>query len=399
MTESVNEGYMAVKVALNPTPRQERLLRSHAGAARFAYNKAIEHAREVIRAGGGCPVSYYAPRRWWNASKAELAPWWRECSKEAFNSGLEAAATALSNWLASCHHWRKGPKVGFPRFKDAESRPYFAYTTGTFGPIAGDPKGLALPRIGRVHCFENVAQRVGDRRVIRMAVTRSDEHWTTSLLVVTRKTDTPPRDARIVGVDLGLKTLATLSDGTVVPNPRNHNRDAARQRRADEAVARAMPGSKRQARAIRHVGRIRRHTANRRRDGLEKLVSALVRRYDVIAIETLNVKGMAANPALRTQVLDAGFATFARLLEARAPLHGAVVHRVDRWYPSSKCCSACGHVRRHLELDERTYICPECGLSIDRDLNAAINLRLVAVGATETKNAREGANQAAAKAA
>lgn len=232
-----------------------------------------------------------------------------------------------------------------------------------------------------------------------MAVTRSDEHWTTSLLVVTRRTDTPPRDARIVGVDLGLKTLATLSDGTVVPNPRNHNRDAARQRRADEAVARAMPGSKRQARAIRHAGRIRRHTANRRRDGLEKLVSALVRRYDVIAIETLNVKGMAANPALRTQVLDAGFATFARLLEARAPLHGAAVHRVDRWYPSSKRCSACGHVRRHLELDERTYICPECGLSIDRDLNAAINLRLVAVGATETKNAREGANQAAAKAA
>lgn len=387
---------MAIRVALDPTPRQERLLRSHAGAARVAYNKAIEHARGIVRSGGDCPTSYYALRRWWNASKAELAPWWRECSKEAFNTGLETAATALTNWTASCHHWRKGPKMGFPRFKTVDSRPYFAYTTGTFGPIAGDPRGLALPRIGRVHCFENVAKRVGGRRVIRMSITRSGERWMASLLVKAQRMDTPPRGARVVGVDLGLKSLATLSDGTVIPNPRNHDRNAARQRRADEAVARAMSGSKRQARAARHAGRIRQHTTNRRRDGLEKLASMLARRYDVIAIETLNVRGMAANPVLRTQVLDAGFALFARLLEARAPLHGAVVYRVGRWYPSSKRCSACGHVRSRLGLDERTYVCPECELVIDRDLNAAINLMLVAVGATETLNARESANQAAA---
>ena len=119
----------------------------------------------------------------------------------------------------------------------------------------------------------------------------------------------------------------------------------------------------------------------------------------IVGVAFVSVSFASILIGLITQVLDAGFATFARLLEARAPLHGAVVRRVDRWSPRSSRCSACGHVRRHLELDERTYICPECGLSIDRDLNAAINLRLVAVGATETKNAREGANQAAAKAA
>lgn len=136
----------AVKVALDPTPVQERLMLSHAGAARFAYNAGLAHVKETIETGGKLEWTLYALRRWWNANKGTLAvdtdgtPWWRENSKEAYNSGLEALSDALSNWSKSRKGERKGRRVGFPRFKarDRET-PRFAYTTGSFGLVRADP--------------------------------------------------------------------------------------------------------------------------------------------------------------------------------------------------------------------------------------------------------------------
>lgn len=159
----------AVKVALDPSPTQERLLLSHAGAARFAFNVGLAHVKEALEAGEKPEWSYYALVRWWNSNKDALAVdddgviWWRENSKEAANTGLRSLAAALSNWSKSRRGARKGRKVGFPKFKAKDrATPRFAYTTGSFGLIEGDPKALRLPRIGRVHCLEDVTGRVGD---------------------------------------------------------------------------------------------------------------------------------------------------------------------------------------------------------------------------------------------
>lgn len=163
--------YKAVKVALDPTPRQERMLRSHAGAARVAFNKCLAHVKDRLESGEPCGWSMYSLRSWWNANKDGLAPWWPENSKEAYNAGIESLARALANWLESSKGRRKGPKVGFPRFRSRrKATPRFAYTTGSFGPVDGDPHALRLPRIGRVHCFENVSKRVGGRKVTRMTI-------------------------------------------------------------------------------------------------------------------------------------------------------------------------------------------------------------------------------------
>ena len=158
----------SVKVALDPSPVQERLLLSHAGAARFAYNAGLAHVKACIEADAKPEWSLYGLRRWWNANKDTLAVsddgviWWGENSKEAYSSGLEALAKGLSNWAKSRKGVRKGRRVGFPRFKAKDrATPRFAYTTGSFGLIEGDPKALRLPRIGRVHCMENVTARVG----------------------------------------------------------------------------------------------------------------------------------------------------------------------------------------------------------------------------------------------
>ena len=387
----------AVKVALDPSPAQERLLLSHAGAARFAFNAGLARVKEALDAGAKPEWSFYSLRKWWNANKDALAVsddgviWWGENSKEAYSSGLEALAKGLSNWVKSRKGVRKGRRVGFPRFKSKDRTvPRFAYTTGTFGLIHGDPKALRLPKVGRVHCMENVTARVGDAKVLRMTVSQRAGRWYASLTVERddKPVTKPPRGGA-VGVDLGVKTLATLSDGTVIENPRYLRKSERRLKMAQKALSRKVKGSNRRAKARAKVARIHAHVANQRLDAMHKATTWLAGTYSEISIEDLNVAGMARNHHLAKAVSDASFGEFRRQLEYKTARNGAALHVVDRWYPSSKTCSKCGAVKAKLSLSERVFHCDGCGLVMDRDLNAAINIK-VAGSAPETVNAHRG---------
>ena len=389
--------YEAVKVALDPTPAQERMLLSHAGAARFAYNAALAHVKESLDAGEKPEWSFYSLRKWWHANKDSLAvsddgvTWWQENSTEAYSYGVESLAKGLSSWSKSRKGTRKGRKVGFPKFKSkARETPKFAYRAGSFGLVKNDPKALKLPRIGRVHCMEDVSARVGDARVLRMTISQRAGRWFASLTI--EREDEPVKPApkgSSVGVDLGIKTLATLSDGTVIENPQHLKKSEQKLKRAQRALSRKMPGSNRRAKAKASVARIHAHVANQRNDSLHKLTTYLASEYSEISIEDLNVLGMAKNHNLAKSVIDASFGEFRRQLEYKTERTGARLNIVDRWYPSSKTCSRCGRVKAKLSLSERTYRCEHCGLVIDRDLNAAINIK-VAGSAPETKNAHGG---------
>ena len=393
----------AVKVALDPTPRQERLLESHAGAARFAYNKGLAHVKDMLERGDKPEWSYYALRRWWNQAKNTLAvdettgeTWWRENSKESYNSGLESLADALRNFSKSRKGQRKGRRMGFPRFKSKDKAvPGFAYTTGSFGLIDCDPHALRLPRIGRVHCMEDVSRRVDGARVLRMSVSRRGGRWQASLTVerADRPVPSPPKGGS-VGIDLGVKELATLSDGTVVHNPRALDSNLKRLRRAQKDLSRKAKGSNRRHRARTKVSHLHARVANLRHDMLDKTTTMLARTYADISIEDLNVAGMVRNHRLARVVEDAAFAEFRRQLEYKTARTGARLHVIDRWYPSSKTCSNCGTVKAKLSLSERVYHCEKCGLVIDRDVNAAINIQ-VAGSAPETLNARGGSGRRA----
>mgnify|MGYP002753742662 FL=1 len=386
--------FEAVKVALDPTPAQERLLLSHAGAARFAFNAGLAHVKAGIDTGAKPEWSYYALVRWWNANKDALAvnadgtPWWAENSKEAANTGLRSLASALSNWSKSRRGERRGRKVGFPKFKaKSKGAPRFAYTTGAFGLIQGDPKALRLPKIGRVHCLENVTERVGGARVLRMTVSRRAGRWYASL-TVEREEPAVRRAPKggAVGVDLGIKTLATLSDGTVIENPRPLRKAERRLKKAQKALSRKVKGSRRRAKARAKVARLHAHVANQRLDAIHKATTWLTKTYSYISVEDLNAAGMARNRRLAKAVSDAAFGEFRRQLEYKTARTGAQLHVIDRWYPSSKTCSKCGRVKAKLSLSERTYRCDGCGLVMDRDLNAAVNIK-VAGSAPETVNA------------
>ena len=390
--------YEAVKVQLDPTPGQARLLASHAGAARFAYNAGLAHVKDMLENGEPPEWSHYSLLRWWNANKDTLAVnpvtgvvWWSQNSKEAYSMALRDLAQGLSNWSKSRKGKRKGRRVGFPRFKSKNTTMRFAYSTNFTAPTASDPYGLKLPRIGRAHCMENVFKRVNGARLVRVSVSCRAGRWYASLTVEREQPSSPThtRKRGAVGVDLGIKHLATLSDGTVIPNPRALDARLKALRKAQQALSRKTKGSARREKAKERVARLHARVSDARVDAINKATTMIAQTYTTVCIEDLNVAGMVKNRHLARSVSDASLGEFRRQLEYKTARTGAVLRVVDRWYPSSKTCSNCGTVKAKLSLSERVFHCDTCGFEIDRDLNAAINLK-VAGSAPETLNARGG---------
>ena len=183
-----------------------------------------------------------------------------------------------------------------------------------------------------------------------------------------------------------MKNLATLSDGTVIPNPRALGARLKAMRKAQQALSRKVKGSARREKAKERAARLYARVTDARMDAINRVMSTIARRCSVVCIEDLNVAGMVKNRHLARSLSDAALGEFRRQLEYKTARNGAVLRVVDRWYPSSKTCSNCGAVKAKLSLSERVFNCDACGLSIDRDLNAAINI-CVAGSAPETLNA------------
>jgi putative transposase len=410
----------AYKFALDPTPRQQRALASHCGAARYAYNWALDLVKQRLdqhTAGHLVAVPWTLPDlRWeWNRAKPEAAPWWRENSKEAYNSGLDALARALKNWADSKHGRRRGPKVGFPNFKGKHrTRPSCRFWTGAVR-VEPDRHHVVLPRIGRIRTHEStrkLARRLehGTARILNATVTCTADHWHVSFtVVVQRAVSTAPsaaqRRAGAVGVDVGIRHLAVLSTGQVIPNPRPLDQAQQRLRRLNRQLARrrgprGADGDRRSPSAgwrqtRQRLAQAHARVAHLRRDSLHKLTGHLATSHSTIVVEHLNVAGMVRNRRLARVIADAGFGELHRQLTYKCQWYGSVLVTADRWYPSSKTCSACGAVKAKLPLSVQVFRCDACELALDRDLNAARNLAalvntLVAGSGPETGNARGG---------
>jgi len=419
----------AYRFALDPTPRQVRDLERHAGAARFAYNWALatvkanlsQRAAEAtydIAADELTPALMWnlpALRRAWNQAKDEVAPWWTECSKEAFNTGLDGVARALRNFRDSRAGKRAGRTVGFPRFKSRRrTTPSVRFTTGAIR-VEGDRTHVTLPRLGRIKTHEStrkLARRIeqGSARILTATVRREAGRWFCSFTCEVQRTERArTRPEVVVGVDLGITHLAVLSsaipgvsdaDG-FVPNPRHLGRAQRALARVSRRVSRRVGPdrrtgqrpSKRWEKANRQRNRVHHRVADLRRDGLHKLTTGLATTIGTVVVEDLNVAGMLKNRKLARHLCDPSFGEIRRQLRYKMCWSGGRLVVADRWFPSSKTCSACGAVKPKLSLSTRVFRCEHCGLVIDRDLNAAINLqRQVAQSGWETINGR-GADQ------
>jgi putative transposase len=408
----------AYKYTLDPSPTQERSLSSHAGAARFARNhmlalvKATLDQRAAERTYGMAEddltpsLGWSLPtlRRAWNLRKTAIAPWWAENSKEAYNTGLDSLARSLEAWSKSRRGRRAGASVGFPRFHSKRDRASVRFTTGAVR-VEADRHHVTLPRLGTIHAHEStrkLARRIeaGTARVLSATVAcDSAGRWHVSFQTLVQRSLTRPahvaRRHRVAGVDVGVRDLvvAATPDGIEVariPAPkslttaqarlRSLQRKAARQVGSyDATTKRKQASSNRWRRTQARTGRTHARAANVRRDALHKATTALAQRHEVIVVETLNAAGMrsaggAYKRGLNRALADAALAEMRRMLAYKTIWYGSTLVEADRWYPSSKTCSGCGSRKPRLLLSERTYVCERCGLVLDRDLNAAINL-------------------------
>jgi putative transposase len=227
-----------------------------------------------------------------------------------------------------------------------------------------------------------------DVKILSAAITEQAGHWYVSVLVE-QEHIVPANSGPAVGVDLGVKTLATRSDGTTEPNPR-HLRSCLRQiKRFQRAVSRKQKGSCNRRKAVQRLARLHRRVANQRSNTLLQCTSRLAKTKVVVVIEDLNVASMLKIHHLAQAIGDAGFGAFRRQLTYKAAWYGCRLVVASRWEPSSKTCSDCGWVDEDLTLADRVFHCqhPPCRLVIDRDLNAAINLAQLAGSSSDSQNA------------
>lgn len=408
----------AYRFALDPTPAQRRALVSHAGAARFAHNhmlalvKAVLDQRAAERSYGIAEDELTPSQGWslptlrkiWNTRKSVYAPWWSANSKEAYNTGLDALARGLDNWSKSRTGQRAGTPVGFPRFKSVRSRRSVRFTTGVIR-VEPDRHHLTLPRLGTIRTHEStrkLARRItaGTGRVLSATVSQDPQgRWYCSLQTLVHAKTRPAHAARspfpVVGVDVGVKDLIVVatSDGTElerVPAPKPLTRARARLRVLQRTAARRygpydpvnrskQQPSERWRKTQARIGKTHARVANVRRDMLHKTTTRLAQQHRVITVETLNAAGMrsagsAYKRGLNRALADAALAQVRRMLAYKSRWYGSTLVEADRYFPSSKTCSACGRRKPNLTLAERTYRCDHCGFVIDRDRNAAINL-------------------------
>ena len=376
----------AYKTELDPSNRVRTLLLKHAGARRWAYNWGLRRKIEDYEKSGKSP---HAP-----ALHRELnllknvgpeeggVPWMYEVSKCAPQEALRDLDEAFVNFFRRV---KEGGKPGFPRFKSKKRGVGGFRLTGT---IKVFERHIQLPRLGRIRLKERGYLPFDHPQVHLLSATVSERagRWYVSLQVEEEIDDRkPPQETG--GVDVGISALATLSDGEKFGNPRALAGAEQKLKRLQRAVSRKKKGSKNRRKAVRKLARAHARVANLRKTVLHEISSAITKRFGVVGMEDLNAEGMGRNRCLAKALKDAALAELRRQVEYKTAWNGGRVVLADRFFPSSKRCSRCQAVKEHLELSERIFKCESCGVEIDRDLNAALNLKAVAVSEPETINA------------
>jgi putative transposase len=446
--------HTSFRLRLDPSVEQERVLSQHVGAARFAFNQALrlhKDARDASECGRGRDstpgVGSDAVRVPWTGfdlinafnkwKRSEAAgcrflvdptgmtrvevtglAWQGKVLAQVFEEACVDLGRALKAWADSRTGARKGPKIGFPRFKkkSATGGSFRVRNNGSGGRQrirVGDRdhlRSVTLPKIGVLRireCTRRLRRMIatGRARILSATVSRGPSRWWVSITVeaadlhaarrhpVARDESTPveveagkgePQPIRYgkqgwVGLDRGLHALAVAgsSDGIEVArvtNQRAFRRGLPHLRCLSKAVSRKRRGSKNRKKAVVRLGRHHARIRDRRRHYLHQVSNQLVKNHARLVLEDLNITGMTGNRKLSRAINDAAWGELARQISYKQAWRDGQVMVADRWFPSSKTCSSCGTLRKDLTLKDRTFECGSCGLVMDRDLNAAVNL-------------------------
>jgi len=406
-TTNVTKAYSYV---IDPTPEQITLLRSNVGGSRFAYNtllglvkdnwdenRAKKEAGIEVTNDNWIDIGHFGLLYLWAEHRDEAAPWWSENASSTYNDAAQRLAKAFTNF-------HKG-RAKFPCFKrkgQGGSVRFMGHTVRLT-----DSHHIRVARIGEIKTYESTRKLYrhlerGTGKIVAATVSEHLSNWRVSLTVEITRVIPAPRDPnRIIGIDVGITTLYTgaTPDGEhvlEVENPRHYVRVEKKLAHAQRIASRrqgpkkGVAPSNRWKKANGRVQKVHADVRNARKNFIHQTTTRLAKHYDVIVIEDLNVAGMVKNHSLAKHIEDAAWGEFGRQLEYKTTWYGSTLVRAGQFYPSSKTCSHCGTVKATLSLDDRTYHCGACGLVLDRDLNAAINLARQGLPGTSSGTGRGG---------
>ena len=391
------------KIALQPNNRQKTYFRKAFGCARLAYNWALAEWKRIYEEGGR-PNKYEIKKKF-NALKKEQFPFVYEVTKYATQQPIMDLGKAFDKFFRDL---KKGV-VSYPKFKKKKDNEGSFYIGGDQIKLSKTNKNkgrffkklvhnenakceyLSVPNLGWVKMSEAlrfsgkvsgvVISQHGDRFFASFSVSVTEEEYQRTHRGYGGKKN------KAVGIDLGIKTALVLSDGIGIDNPKPLKQNLRKVKKLSKQLSkrvhpktkeerlRGVKKSNNYMKLSRRLSNVQRHIGNIRRDFTNKVTSIITDNYSSIVLEDLNVKGMTKNHHLAQAVLDVGFFEFRRELEYKSAYKHGKVMLADRFYPSSKTCSSCGYIKKDLTLNDRVYFCPACGLEIDRDYNAALNLR------------------------
>lgn len=366
------------KVELDPNKRQMTLFRKHIGASRWAFNWALQKKKEAFDKKEKIPNNIELHRELNRLKGTDALPWAYEVSKVAFQSGLINCDKAFQNFFNRCKKKVRGKK-GFPKFKSKKNETQSFKLDGAI--YLTDASHIKLPRIGKIKLKERDYIPI-DAEIKSVTVSRKNGRWFMSCLVESDIKMLTPIDKK-VGVDLGIKTLATCSDGTTFENPKALKFNLRKLKRKHRQLSRKKKGSQNYKKAKLKLSRLHNRISNIRKDSLHKATTKIIRENQTIVLENLKISNMLRNHCIAQAISDMSANEFRRQLEYKAKWYGREIIIADTFYPSSKTCSCCGWKNDNLTLKDRIFKCEICRNEIDRDLNASKNLlKLYTVSST-----------------
>lgn len=359
----------AYKVQLDVNNKQQTLLLQHIGCARWAYNWALAKKKETFDKKEKIPNAIELHRELNKLKKSEIT-WMYQSSKTSPQNALRDCDKAFQNFFTRCKKKVKGKK-GFPKFKSKKNEKQSFRLDGS---ISIESDYIKLPRIGKLKLSEKDYIPT-DCKILSATVSKRAGKWFVSVQVETIDMAHSKAKNEVVGIDLGVKTLATCSDGTIYENPKALKKNIKKLGRKHKQLSRKKNGSKNYGKAKQKLAKLHYHISNIRKNCLHEITSKIICENQVIVLENLKVSNMMKNHCLAQAISDVGFYEFRRQIEYKAKWSDRKVIFADTFFASSKLCSCCGWKNKNLTLKDRIFECKICDNKMDRDLNASLNLK------------------------
>lgn len=349
------------KFRLQPNKEQQARLSTHFGVCRWVYNHFLAERKEAYLSSGRCP-SYYDQAVDLTVLKRDPEKTWlKEANAQVLQFELKCLQAAYNNFFAK--------RAKFPRFHSKKDKQSFTVPQH----VKVEDGKLFFPKFSDGVKVKLHREIKGNIRHATISRNCAGQYFVA--ICVEREIKKYRKNKKVVGIDLGLNTLATCSDGKVYKNIRPYRKLERKLRAANKSLHRKQKGSKNREKARRQLARIHNKIVNIRSDHLHKVSHDIVKTYQTICLEDLNIRGMLKNHRLAKSIADVSLYELVRQIEYKAEWYGRTVVKIDRWFPSSKMCSACNYVMETLPLSVRTWTCPNCGKRHDRDRNAATNIK------------------------